>query len=91
MHGDKVDRREDRVLSYDPAVMILENGDKITGFIGNMSLGGMLFVAADEGAPLLEQGILVEIRITLYGRVSHFNCTLAHQQAHRFGLKLCRV
>lgn len=91
MHDGSDGRREDRVLSYDPAVMVLANGEEIGGLIGNMSLGGMLFVAENEQVPLLEQGILVEIRITLYGRASHFNCILAHQKENCFGLKLCRV
>ena len=84
------DRREDRLVSRDPAVMRLADGKKIPGRIDNMSLGGLLFVA-DDPEFLLERGVDVELEISLYGRESRFPCQVAHRQENQFGLKLHRL
>ncbi|MEO5339527.1 MAG: PilZ domain-containing protein [Magnetococcus sp. MYC-9] len=82
-------RREDRLLGSEPAVMVMTDGRKATGLIGNMSLGGMLFVA-DDTTLVLEKGSLVDIVLTLYGRESQFTCSMAHQKGNQFGLQLHR-
>ncbi|MEO5349456.1 MAG: PilZ domain-containing protein [Magnetococcus sp. YQC-3] len=90
MEKDGQDRREDRLVSRDPAVMRLADGKEVPGRIDNMSLGGLLFVA-DDPAFLLERGVDVEIELTLYGRESRFPCQVAHRQENQFGLKLHRL
>ncbi len=89
MEVDKAERREDRVLSHDPATMILADGRRICGQLGNMNLGGMLFVA-DDTSLLLTRDTLVEISISLYGRESRFTCLVAHQSDNQIGLRLQR-
>ena len=89
MRGGSGGRREDRLVSCDPAVMMVSDGRRIAGSISNMNLGGMLFVAEDEST-VLERGMSVEVAISLYGRESKFSCTVAHQQDNRFGLQLRR-
>ncbi|MEO5363368.1 MAG: PilZ domain-containing protein [Magnetococcus sp. DMHC-8] len=88
-HGDRNNRREDRLVSHDPASMVLADGRRMAGRLGNMNLGGMLFVV--DGEPLsLEEGATVEIELTLYGRESRFACTVTHRQDRQFGLQLHR-
>ena len=84
------DRREDRLVGRDPAVMRLADGKEVPGRIDNMSLGGLLFVA-DDPAFFLERGVDVEIELTLYGRESRFPCQVAHRQENQLGLKLHRL
>ena len=83
-------RREDRLLGSEVAVMVMPDGQKVAGHMGDMSLGGMLFVAEDANCPSVERGVTVEVSLTLYGRESQFSCTVAHQRANCFGLQLQR-
>ncbi|MBF0096101.1 MAG: PilZ domain-containing protein [Magnetococcales bacterium] len=89
MQVDKAERREDRLLSRDAATMILADGRQIRGQLGNMNLGGMLFVAEDLSAPL-QRDTPVEVSISLYGRDSRFTCFVAHQRDNQIGLRLQR-
>ncbi|MBF0161186.1 MAG: PilZ domain-containing protein [Magnetococcales bacterium] len=84
-------RKEVRLLGAEAAVMLLSDGRSLAGHMGDMSLGGMLFVTEEEEPPLLDRGAPVEILLTLYGRESRFSCTVAHQQANKFGLQLHRA
>ncbi|MBF0183470.1 MAG: hypothetical protein HQM06_03645 [Magnetococcales bacterium] len=88
---NKADRREDRVLSHDPATMMLADGRCIRGQLGNMNLGGMLFVADEDLELVLQRDTLVEIAISLYGRDSRFSCLVAHQSENQIGLRLQRT
>ncbi|MBF0400258.1 MAG: PilZ domain-containing protein [Magnetococcales bacterium] len=91
MSGSSEGRREERLYSFDSAIMVLADGVKVMGHIRNMSWNGMLFIAEGEAVPEVERGAEVEIVITLYGRDSQFFCTLAHQQGNQFGLQLRRA
>ncbi|MBF0460039.1 MAG: PilZ domain-containing protein [Magnetococcales bacterium] len=89
MPGGSEKRQEQRLVRSDPAVMILADGSRVNGLIGNMSLGGLLFLA-DGTVPIVAQNAFVDIVISLYGRDSQFTCTMTHQQDNQFGLKLHR-
>ncbi len=89
MQVENEGRREDRLVSHDPAIMLLADGRRVTGHIGNMNLGGMLFVADELSLPL-ERDMSVEIVINLYGRESQFTCTVTYRKDNSFGLQLKR-
>lgn len=86
---ERGDRQEERLVSHDPATLILTDGRAFQGRVTDMSLGGMLFMA-EEPLPAIEQGEQLAICLELYGRALTFPCLMMHQQSNRAGLKRLR-
>ena len=81
-------RLGNRLMRSDPAVMVLADGQRVSGYIANMNMGGVLFVA-DTLVPVLQEGRLpVEIVINFQGKDSSFACAVVHHQDRCFGLRL---
>lgn len=79
-------RRDERLGSQDPAVLIMADRQEFPGTITNMSMGGMLF-EAEERLPEVAEGSQLSVRLNLYGRPSEFLCLTAYQKDNQIGLQ----
>ncbi len=82
-------RREERLKSYDAAMMTLPDGQKLSGYIVDMSMGGMLFEV--EGLlSAIPKDDPVHVTMTLYGRERSYACLVAYHRGNQIGLILQR-
>ncbi len=89
MNETEGERRDERLKSYDSAIMTLSAGQKLPGNIVDMSMGGMLFEV--EGLlPDIPKDDPVNITMNLYGRETSFACLVAYHRGNCIGLILQR-
>ncbi len=89
--SDDGKRRYERIACYDRATFTLSSGRTIPGKVQDMGFGGYSFISDDDDLTEINHGDTGKIEVTLFGRVTHFDCEVAHVSDRGIGLRIPRI